>query len=68
VAAVRRWYSDVRLGLVQNAAGTAPVRTLFSKSILVTAGSMAIEPGMVPTKRFCWKRLHRAQSTHKGIV
>jgi hypothetical protein len=52
-------YSVVRLGFAQNAAGTAPVSVLFLKSISVTAGSKAIESGMVPTKRFCWRRLHR---------
>ena len=52
-------YRDARLGFAQNAAGTAPVRALFLRSILVTARSKAIESGMVPTKRFCWKRLHR---------
>jgi hypothetical protein len=55
----RMAYSDVRLGFAQNAAGTAPVSVLFSRLIFVTAGRKAIESGMVPTKRFCWKRLHR---------
>jgi hypothetical protein len=59
-------YSNVRLGFAQNAAGTAPVRLLFSKSILVTARSKAIESGMVPTKRLCWKRLHRTK--HEGSL
>jgi hypothetical protein len=49
----------VRLGFAQNAAGTAPASVLFSRSIFVTAGSKEIESGMVPTKWFCWKRLHR---------
>jgi hypothetical protein len=59
-------YSDARLGFAQNAAGTAPVSVLFARSILVTARSEAIESGMVPTKRLCWKRLHR--SKHEGSL
>ena len=52
-------YSNVRLGFAQNAPGTAPVSVLFSRSILAAAGSKAIESGMVPLKRFRWKRLHQ---------
>ncbi len=64
----RSAYSDLRLGFAQNAAGTAPVSVFFSKLIIVTAGSKAIESGMVPTKRFCWKRLHRNTRGHRIIL
>jgi hypothetical protein len=61
-------YSDVRLGFAQNAAGTAPVSVLFSRSIFLTAGSKAIESGMVPTKRLCWKRLHRTKQEGSTLI